>query len=111
MNEFEAMLRFQNHLTDLGIPINGISKVGDGYEIDYKPEATALQKTTAEAEKATFDFRPRKRNLAAIKTWYTSLSATDKAKLQAAVFIQFVFEQPEIVDALNLSIPLPFDNS
>jgi len=50
--------RFDDRLTTLGIPIDGVSGSGPMCRIDFKPEASAEQRDAARAAALNFDWTP-----------------------------------------------------
>jgi len=91
-------------------PMNGCVRFNDGtVRIDFKPEATAEQRATAQAIADAFDWRPRKpRTVAAVYQAVQRLTAADQSKLFAAFITLAIVDNPQrakdVMTKLNIPI-------
>jgi hypothetical protein len=109
---------FDKHLRILGVPISGISNSNNGVDpypqgitINYLPEATGEQIALAEAEKASFDWRPRR--LIARNTIVNTLASMTAAQqnavlrhIAAAYIRQNKNEALDVIATLGANLPI-----
>lgn len=100
----QSIQRLQDAFDAAAIPIDGIS-FGPPLRVDYRPEATAQQRSAGDALVAGFDSRPRRpRKAAAIFQAINALSAADRTKLITAVCTAVLIDNPLLAQRIGINI-------
>lgn len=86
-------------------PVLSVSLSGQSVTVKYAPEATAQQKSDAQAIIAGLDWaNKRPRQLSAIATDIQNLTAADKTKLQLGIQAAFLQDHPKFARMLGISL-------
>lgn len=99
-----------------GIPIDGVSKTGQLVDVQFKPEATAEQRTQAAAIVAAWDWTPPRppRARSVIRQAIAGLTTTQQNQLRNELVIEQLLDMAEhdadrlqaIVNRLGLNVTI-----